>query len=80
VKEKTINEQDITRDSSIAFRRDKRIYPNKICLEDTPRRCQSCIELQLPALGWKVADDFGHSLKIKWKKRHTEVEDILAEN
>jgi len=45
------------------YRKLYELYPNKICVEDKPADCRSCVEGMLAGLGRKVAEDEGHSLK-----------------
>ena len=45
------------------FRRHYQIYPNKICLNESPQNCRFCIEAMVTSLGRKVAANFGHTVK-----------------
>ena len=40
------------------------IYPNKMCLNDNPVGCKSCLQLQVESIGRKISDSRGDSLKI----------------
>ena len=40
------------------------IYPNKMCLNDNPLGCKSCLQLQVESIGRKISDSRGDSLKI----------------
>jgi biotin synthase len=39
------------------------IYPDKICIDEEPRRCRFCMENMVIGLGRTISDDAGHSLK-----------------
>lgn len=45
------------------FRRLYEIYPNKICLDDSPAHCRNCIGGIISSLGRTVAEGAGHSPK-----------------
>ena len=45
------------------YRKMYEIYPNKICLDDNPAHCRSCIGGIIASLGRTVAADCGHSPK-----------------
>ncbi len=45
------------------FRRHYQIYPNKICIDESPSNCRFCIEGMINSLGRRIADHHGHSLK-----------------
>ncbi|MDK2822651.1 MAG: biotin synthase [Clostridia bacterium] len=51
--------------SPTEFRELYQIYPNKICLNDTPGHCRNCISGKIAALGRTVSNDYGHSPKFK---------------
>lgn len=40
------------------------IYPSRICIEEKAADCRQCIESIITSMGYKVADGYGHSLKI----------------
>jgi len=39
------------------------LYPGKICINDTPAHCRSCITGKIAAIGRKVAEDYGYRIK-----------------
>lgn len=41
------------------------IYPNKRCITEEPERCESCMQFRIQSVGRHVADDQGHSRKLK---------------
>ncbi len=45
------------------FRRHDQIYPNKICIEESPQNCRFCIEGMVSSLGRRIGQDYGHTLK-----------------
>jgi len=47
------------------FRQHYQIYPNKICLNESPQNCHFCIEAMVTSTGRKVAANFGHTVKNK---------------
>jgi biotin synthase len=42
------------------------IYPDKICIDEDPRKCRFCVESMITGLGKTVSRDAGHSLKSKF--------------
>lgn len=40
------------------------IYPDKICIDEEPVKCRSCVEGMAMALGRTISSDAGHSLKM----------------
>lgn len=47
----------------LQYREHYRIYPNKICLKDSPKECRLCLEGRLTGIGRTVSTSYGHSLK-----------------
>jgi len=45
------------------YRRHYLIYPDKICIDEDPRKCRFCVESMITGLGKTVSRDAGHSLK-----------------
>lgn len=45
--------------TSIKYRAKYEIYPNKICLNDSPNKCRGCIEGKIKSIGRTVAKDCG---------------------
>jgi biotin synthase len=45
------------------FRRHYRIYPSKICLDESPQNCRFCTEGMVSFLRRKIGKDYGHTLK-----------------
>jgi biotin synthase len=45
------------------FRRHYQIYPNKICIDESPSNCRFCVEGMVSSLGRRVGSGFGDSLK-----------------
>ena len=41
------------------------IYPNKRCIAEDPKHCDSCMRLRIAAIGRTVATDHGHSRKTR---------------
>ncbi len=41
------------------YKRDYKIYPNKICLDEEPQKCRNCISAKIFSIGRKVSNDFG---------------------
>ena len=41
------------------FRKHYQIYPNKICLDESPSNCRFCIEAMVTSLGRKIGSGFG---------------------
>jgi biotin synthase len=49
----------------VKYRKHYEIYPNKICINDAPSDCRSCIEGMLKSLGRTIATSKGDSIKRK---------------
>jgi len=47
------------------YRKDYLLYPNKICINEKPSDCSSCISSMIFSAGRKIAEGYGHSLKSK---------------
>jgi biotin synthase len=45
------------------FRKHYQVYPNKICLDESPQNCRFCIEAMVGSLGRKIGSGFGDTLK-----------------
>ena len=45
------------------FRRHYQIYPNKICVDESPSNCRFCIEGMVKSLGRRISSGFGDTLK-----------------
>ena len=41
------------------YKKDYKIYPNKICLDEEPQKCRNCISAKIVSIGRKVSNDFG---------------------
>ncbi|MBI1938614.1 MAG: [FeFe] hydrogenase H-cluster radical SAM maturase HydE [Ignavibacteriales bacterium] len=46
------------------YREQYQIYPDRKCLKDDPRKCRSCLQLQLESIGRRVSSSRGDSLKL----------------
>jgi biotin synthase len=49
--------------TSREYRKYYEIYPNKICVEENPLDCKSCIARMVKTLNRKIGLGYGHSLK-----------------
>jgi biotin synthase len=49
----------------LKYRELYQIYPNRICVSETPDDCGKCVEMMVTSLGRKVATDYGHSYRLK---------------
>lgn len=47
------------------YRRKYALYPGKICVDDTPAHCRSCITGKITAIGRRISDDYGFRKKHK---------------
>lgn len=45
------------------FRKHYQIYPNKICINESPSNCRFCVEGMVASLGRKIGSGFGDTLK-----------------
>lgn len=45
------------------YRSKYEIYPNKICINDSPDKCRNCITSKITSIGRKVSGDFGFRKK-----------------
>lgn len=45
------------------YRKHYMLYPDKICIEEEPSDCSSCLKAMIRACGRKVGEGYGHSLK-----------------
>ncbi|MDD3593200.1 MAG: [FeFe] hydrogenase H-cluster radical SAM maturase HydE [Candidatus Gastranaerophilales bacterium] len=45
------------------YRRKYEIYPNKICINDTPSKCRGCISGKINMIGRKVSSEYGFRKK-----------------
>ena len=45
------------------YRAKYEIYPNKICLNDSPDKCRNCIEAKIKSIGRTVSNDYGFHKK-----------------
>ena len=45
------------------YREHYQIYPNKICIDESPQNCRHCIEGMVTSLGRRIGDHFGHTMK-----------------
>ncbi len=45
------------------FRRHYQIYPDKICIDESPQNCRFCIEGMVSFLGRRIGRDYGDTLK-----------------
>ena len=65
------------------YRQHYQIYPNKICLDESPPNCRFCIEAMVASLGRKIGSGFGDTLKhphsgpLGDRKSHLPREDIF---
>lgn len=46
------------------YRKKYALYPGKICINDTPSHCRSCITGKITAIGRKISEDYGFRKKI----------------
>jgi len=56
-----------------AYRQLYQIYPNKICLDESPQNCRHCIEGMVTSLGRRIGNHFGHTMKTirpLWKEEN----------
>lgn len=54
------------------FRKHYQIYPNKICINESPSDCRFCIEGMVTSLGRRAGSGFGDSLKHSYQARFHE--------
>ncbi len=47
------------------YRKKYEIYPNKICINDTPNKCRHCIETKITSIGRTISTDYGFHKKLK---------------
>ena len=45
--------------TSTQYRAKYEIYPNKICINDSPNKCRGCIEGKIKSIGRTISKDFG---------------------
>ena len=45
--------------TSTEYRKDYEIYPNKICINDSPDKCRNCIESKLKSIGRTISKSYG---------------------
>ncbi len=45
--------------TSEKYKKDYKIYPNKICLDEEPQKCRNCISAKITSIGRIVSKDFG---------------------
>ena len=45
--------------TSTKYRADYEIYPNKICINDSPDKCRNCIEAKLKSIGRVISKSYG---------------------
>lgn len=50
--------------SPAEHRTDYSLYPGKICVNERPEQCASCVDSMLKSLGRERAEGYGHSLKL----------------
>ena len=41
------------------YRKKYEIYPDKICMNDTPDKCRGCIEMKIKSIGRTISKDYG---------------------
>ena len=41
------------------YRAKYEIYPNKICINENPTKCRTCIENKIKSIGRKISTDYG---------------------
>ncbi|OGV21071.1 MAG: [FeFe] hydrogenase H-cluster radical SAM maturase HydE, partial [Ignavibacteria bacterium RIFOXYA2_FULL_37_17] len=46
------------------YREQYQIYPDKKCINDNPLNCKGCLQLQIEAIGRKISNSRGDSLKL----------------
>ncbi len=42
------------------YRKKYEIYPNKICINDSPKKCMNCIKLKIESIGRKISETKGY--------------------
>ncbi len=47
--------------TSLEYRKKYEIYPNKICLNEAPDKCRSCISAKIKSIGRTIATSYGFS-------------------
>ena len=45
------------------YKKNYKIYPNKICLDERPEKCKNCISAKILSIGRNVSNDFGFRSK-----------------
>ncbi|MDP2366318.1 MAG: [FeFe] hydrogenase H-cluster radical SAM maturase HydE, partial [Ignavibacteria bacterium] len=45
------------------YRQNYKIYEGKICITDDPLACAGCLQFKIEAMGRRIGEDKGHSLK-----------------
>ena len=61
---KIIKGEVIDYERHMAYRRKYEIYPGKICVNDTPAHCRSCISAKIQAIGRNISTDYGFHKKL----------------
>ncbi|GAB4338717.1 MAG: [FeFe] hydrogenase H-cluster radical SAM maturase HydE [Calditrichia bacterium] len=51
------------------YRKMYEIYPDKLCVDDTPDHCFNCIQARIKAIGREVGLSKGHSLKKRFREQ-----------
>ena len=49
--------------TSKEYRSKYEIYPNKICINDSPDKCRNCIEAKIKSIGREISKDYGFRKK-----------------
>ena len=49
--------------TSSEYRKKYEIYPNKICINENPDKCRSCIESKIKSIGRTISSDYGFRKK-----------------
>jgi len=47
------------------YRKKYEIYPNKICVNDTPEKCKFCIDSKIKSIGRTISKECGNSRHLK---------------
>ena len=47
------------------YRAKYEIYPGKICINENPEQCRSCIEEKIKSIGRTISKDYGYRMKNK---------------
>ena len=49
--------------TSTEYRKKYEIYPNKICINESPEKCRGCIEAKIKSIGRTISGEYGFRKK-----------------